>query len=351
MKKLTLYALLTFLFTAAPSVSAQSMLDVYFGGSKEALMHEATRLIQMPDPVFLPAGQQAEPDPAWIAEMGFEQLYETEPRHFTVRDHKQIFAYRFPNPSENTIILMHGTGSSAYMYNKTAGLLQVATQAEIYAVDLRGHGFSEGNSGDVDYIGQYADDLADLVQAIRDEKPNGKIIIAGHSMGGGIALRYAMNASNHQVDGFLLFAPLLGHNSPAMMPAQPAENSEDEPFMKIHIERIIGLSLLSEIGNSDYHSLPVLFFNVPADAPLRTYSYRANRSMAPDDYAAGLSAVTPPLLVLIGSADEAFSATATRQAVQENSRGEIQIIEGASHNGVRHHAQSFVFIKDWFSAL
>lgn len=65
---------------------------------------------------------------------------------------------------------------------------QEATQAEVFAIDLRGHGKSDGKDGDVDYINQYADDLADIVSAIRKQKPKGKIIIAGHSMGGGVAL-------------------------------------------------------------------------------------------------------------------------------------------------------------------
>lgn len=237
------------------------------------------------------------------------------------------------------------------MYNKTAGLLQEATQAEVYAIDLRGHGLSEGNSGDVDYINQYVDDLADVIGAIREEKPNGKMIIAGHSMGGGVALRYAMAKQYEQPDGFLLFAPLIGHNSPAFLQAESSENITEEPFMKIHIERIIGLTMLGEIDNHAYDSLPVLFFNFPEAFPLRKYSYRANKSMTPDDYVTGLNAVNKPLLVLMGSEDEAFSPAATKEAILTNSNGAIQIIDKVSHNGVRHNTKSFTFIKDWFSKL
>lgn len=73
--------------------------------------------------------------------------------------------------------------------------------------------------------------------------------------------------------------------------------------------------------------------------------------MAPDDYVAGLKAVNEPMLVLIGSEDEAFSFEAMKKAILENSNGEVQIINNASHNGVRHNTQSFTFIKDWFSKL
>ena len=351
MKNLNIYTFLTFLFLASTSVSAQSMLELFFGGNKDSVTIEANKLIHLPEPTFKPITQPTELIPEAIADMGFEQIYKSETSYFTVRDNKRIFAYRFPNRSQNTIVLVHGVASNAYMYNKTAGLLQEATQAEVYAIDLRGHGQSEGNSGDVDYINQYVDDLADIIRIIRKEKPNGKIIIAGHSMGGGVALRYAIAKQYEQPDGFLLFAPLIGHISPAFQQGEASESIAEEPFMKIHIERIIGLTMLNEIGNHNYDSLPVLFFNLPEAVPLRKYSYRANKGTAPDDYVAGLKAVDKPLLILMGSEDEAFSPEATKEAILKNSKGQIQIIDKASHNGVRHNTQSFTFIKDWFSKL
>jgi len=351
MRTLKIYTFITFLSLGSVSVSAQSMLDLYFGGNKDSLINEATNLIHKQEPTFNPAISMTAPDSATIAEMGFEQVYKSENRFFELRDNKKIFAYRFTSQSDNTIILIHGVGSNAYMYNKTAGLLQKSTEAEVYAIDLRGHGQSDGIIADVDYINQYVDDLADIISTIHKEKPNGKIIIAGHSMGGGIALRYAMEKEYEQPDGFLLFAPPIGHNSPAFPQGEATENITEEPFMKIHIERIIGLSMLNEIGNHDYDSLPVLFFNLPEAVPLRKYSYRANKSMTPDDYVAGLKAVTEPMLVLMGSEDEAFSAIATKEAILKNSTGEMQIINGTSHNGVRHNAKSFTFIKDWFLKL
>jgi pimeloyl-ACP methyl ester carboxylesterase len=351
MNSFKIYFFLTLLFLRSTSVSAQSMLELYFGGNKDSLTIEAIKLIHTPEPTFKHIDQQAEPNPSLIADMGFEQVNKSENRFFTVRDNKKIFACKFVKQSKNTLILIHGVKSNAYKYNKTAGLLQEATQAEVYAIDLRGHGQSEGSIGDVDYINQYVDDLADIISIVRKEKPNGKIIIAGHSMGGGIALRYAMEKQYDQPDGFLLFAPLIGHNSPAIPQDQASESKSEEPFMKIHIERIIGLTMLNEIGNHEYDSLSVLFFNLPETVPLRKYSYRANKSMTPDDYVAGLKAVNKPMLVLIGSEDEAFSPATTKEAILKNSIGEIQLIEKVSHNGVRHHAQSFIFIKNWFSKL
>ncbi|MCU0343578.1 MAG: lysophospholipase [Ignavibacterium sp.] len=342
--------LIVILFSMVQIAFGQRILKDYFNRNKDSLVIEATKLINIPGPTFKPY-QPKNIEPEAIRDMGFEQNYKTEDYYFTVRDKKKIFAYRFPENSGNTIILLHGVASNGYLHNKTAGLLREATQAEVFSLDLRGHGKSEGNIGDVDYINQYVDDLADIIITIRKEKPKGKIIITGHSMGGGIALRYAMEKQYEQPDGFLLFAPLIGHNSPAILQGKRTENIAEEPFMKLHIERMIGLAMLNEIGDHNYDSLPVLYFNLPESVPLRKYSYRANKSMTPDDYVEGLKAVNKPMLVLIGSNDEAFSSEATKEAVLKNSKGEIQIIDKATHNGVRHNSQSFGFIKEWFSEL
>ena len=338
------------LFLSVNTVLGQSILQDYFKGNKDSLVIEASKLINMPDPSFK-LSQPTKIDPEAIEEMGFEQVYKANDCYFTVRDKRKVFAYQFPIKSGNTIILIHGVASTAYLYNKTAGLLQEATQAEVFAIDLRGHGKSEGKAGDVDYINQYADDLADIIKTIRKQKPKGKIIIAGHSMGGGVALNYAIQKNKTKIDGYLLFAPLLGHNSPAIQQTPPTETSEVEPFMKIHFSRIIGLKMFNEIGNHSNDSLPVLFFKLPENMPLRKYTYRANMSMTPEDYKQGLKSVNVPMLVLIGSKDEAFNAEATKKAVLENSKADIQIIEDITHNGISHNLQAYKLIKKWFSAL
>ena len=94
MKNFKIYAFLTFLFLGSISVSAQSMLNLYFGGNKDSLTIEATKLIQTAEPIFNQTAPPPDPDPALIAEMGFEQVYKSENRFFAVRDNKKIYAYR-----------------------------------------------------------------------------------------------------------------------------------------------------------------------------------------------------------------------------------------------------------------
>lgn len=69
--------------------------------------------------------------------------------------------------------------------------------------------------------------------------------------------------------------------------------------------------------------------------------------MSPEDYKAGLQAVAKPLLVLVGSQDEAFTAAAFESAIEENSRGQVHLIEGVSHNGILQNSAAMRIIKEW----
>ena len=49
--------------------------------------------------------------------------------------------------------------------------------AHIITPDLRGHGFSPERRGDIDYIGQLEDDLADLISELKNDYPNAHIVL------------------------------------------------------------------------------------------------------------------------------------------------------------------------------
>ena len=351
MNQVKIFTLLIIIISVVNPNYGQTILDLYFGGNKDKLIEEAEKLIHLPEPTFKHTFHPLDTNAVINVGVELEKMYASEKRFFVVRDHNKIFAYRFGKHANVTILFIHGVGSSAYAHYKTAALLHETTKAEVYAIDLRGHGQSEGKAGDVTYINQYADDIADIIKEIKGERPEQKIILAGHSMGGGITLRYAMEDHYPAVDGFLLLAPLLGHNSPAFQETEQTEKVNSDGFMKIHMERIIGLTMLNEIEHHEYDSLAVLFLNRPDHVSLRKYSFRANKSMAPEDYASGLQSVNKPMLVLMGSKDEAFSAVATKEAVLKYSGADMHIIEGATHNEITHNEQCLTFIKHWISTL
>ena len=272
---------------------------------------------------------------------------EFTPQQYTMRDGETLFARRFPADSDDTILMLHGVTSDSSAFNNTAVLLQQASGAEVIALDLRGHGQSGGTVGHVDYIGQYEDDVADVVAAIRAQKPNGRFILAGHSMGGGIALQYAMLDDAPAVDGYLMFAPHLGTNAPTMMPRPEGAVAEAAAaYSQLHVPRLIGLIMLNNVGIRGLNHLDTLYFNL-TDEVTHTYSFGATANSAPQDYVAALTAVDAPMLVVVGSNDEAFVATEYPAAVTAHSSGDVHIIDGENHNTVLDSADAMAVIENW----
>ena len=85
--------------------------------------------------------------------------------------------------------LVHGSsGGSRSMHTLAQAL--AARGVETFAIDVRGHGAS-GTRGDIGYLGQLDDDLADLVGHDPQHPPTAAITLVGFSSGGGFALRVA----------------------------------------------------------------------------------------------------------------------------------------------------------------
>lgn len=161
------------------------------------------------------------------------------PRYFTARDGETLFARHFPAASETTILLLHGVTLESAAFNVSGPLLRQVSGAGVVALDLRGHGQSGGVAGNVDSIGQYEDNVADVIAAVRREQPGSRVPLAGHSMGGGIALRFARLEDAPPVDGYLLFASHLGTSAPTI----PELQSEMEDFVadytQLHVPLVV----------------------------------------------------------------------------------------------------------------
>jgi alpha-beta hydrolase superfamily lysophospholipase len=267
---------------------------------------------------------------------------------FHMRDEAVLRGREFGPIAPVTILFLHGVMSSSDEYLETCSQLHSLTGARVIALDLRGHGRSDGTPGDIHYIGQYEDDVADVLTLVHREQPVGRIILAGHSMGGGIVMRYVSLHSKPAADGYLLFAPHFGVKSPTMrLGPAPGAASIGEPLMKLALPRVLGLIMLNSVGVRSFNGLDTLFFNVPPAFPIHAYSFRAMVSMTPDNYVAALTADSKPLLVIVGSNDEAFYADRFSSVVSIHQNGKTELISGPTHDGIVHSAAALSAAADW----
>jgi alpha-beta hydrolase superfamily lysophospholipase len=269
------------------------------------------------------------------------------------RDGTRLFARRIQADASTTIVFMHGIAPTGSAMETGALRLHAATGADVIIPDFRGHGRSGGNPRDVSYIGQYEDDLEDIIRFIHRDKPADRIIIAGYSMGGGVAMRYVLKDDATVPDAYLLFAPNFGEG-PTQKSQDGIEGEDKEASAYIHFDarRFLGIALFNSVGIRAFDLLPILYFNTPSG--IMEYSYRAVLSaqpIQPNTADLALQAVTSPLLVVIGSEDEVFEADQFEPFVSENSQGETVILPGLNHEGIITDPSTFEIVEAWYRNL
>jgi alpha-beta hydrolase superfamily lysophospholipase len=103
------------------------------------------------------------------------------------------------------VVIAHGFGEHGGRFAHVAQRL-AADGDGVYAIDHHGHGRSDGPRGRVS-IDDAAEDLDRLIVTAAGRHPGRPVFLLGHSMGGAIALRYAM-LHQDRLAGLILTAPL-----------------------------------------------------------------------------------------------------------------------------------------------
>jgi len=275
---------------------------------------------------------------------------------FPARDGTALFYRRYDSasPSPRIVILVHGSAWHGMQFHQMAKYLSERGLGTVILPDMRGHGFTPAQRGDIDHIGQLEQDMADLIDHVGAGIDGPQIVLGGHSSGGGFAVRFAGGQYGHKADAFMLMAPFLKHNAPTTRPnaggwARPA------------VRRIIGLTMLNAVGIRLLNHLAVISFAMPRPVLEGTYgrtattqySFALNQSFAPrSDYGADLAAIRQPLLVLAGGDDEAFVADGYEPVISAHAAGgTYHVLPGVNHLGIVSDRRAMETAGDWLSKL
>jgi alpha-beta hydrolase superfamily lysophospholipase len=112
-----------------------------------------------------------------------------------------------PTPPRAVVALVHGFGEHCGRYTYLAEALTAAGYA-LSGFDHRGHGHSPGLRGHVEHFQEFLDDVAAFLPAAQALAPGAPLFLMGHSMGGLIALDYAIRQPQG-LAGVIGSAPLL----------------------------------------------------------------------------------------------------------------------------------------------
>ena len=268
-------------------------------------------------------------------------------KRFEARDGSEL-SYRFyPSSAERILIFVHGSSYHGAAYHELAQRLAEGGAAKVVLPNLRGHYQSGRRRGDVDYIGQLEDDLADLIGLLRGQGHEEPVLLGGHSSGGGFTIRFAGGPWAHLVSGYLLLAPVI--------PTSPAVKGGDAGgWANLHRRRLFGLIVLGMLGFHGLDGLPIIEFNKPEiywdGSETLSYSYRLNSSYHPRyDYEADLRAIPADLLlVIVGQEDEAVDGLALQSLIAQSAPGaSMKILSGVDHFGVFSANETIETVALW----
>ena len=217
---------------------------------------------------------------------------------------RRLFVRRWTPPQGTTevrapVVLVHGYAEHSGRYDHV-GSAFATSGAVTWAMDLRGHGRSEGPRANIERL-EWA--LADLDQLV--DRAGAGVVMFGHSLGGALAAAYAVTRPG-KLSGLVLSAP--------------AVHLARRPFWQVWPVRALasvapsaGVARVLPEGLSRDPQIVESFVDDPlvwhGRAPARTVieMYRAGRA------ALGRAAeLTVPFLVVHGEADPIVPLSSTR---------------------------------------
>lgn len=160
------------------------------------------------------------------------------------QDHLKIVYRQWPMAhAKGSVVIVHGLKDHSGRYQEFAQRLNAAGYSA-YALDLRGHGQSDGPRQRVADFNDYLRDLQRLVMLVQAREANRPVFLFGHSMGGAIVTQYALTF-DQPLAGLILSAPAIKEDanvSPALIaalqglaqhfPAMPALHLEFKDFTR-----------------------------------------------------------------------------------------------------------------------
>ncbi len=135
----------------------------------------------------------------------------------TSPDGTTLFTRRWTpdRPTRAVVALVHGVHEHSGRYAYLASAL-MARGVAVRALDLRGHGQSDGQRGQVEAFDDYVTDVAPFVEEVLADA-DVPVFLMGHSMGGLVVAATVVERGTDGLAGVVLSSPALQVSAPALL--------------------------------------------------------------------------------------------------------------------------------------
>jgi alpha-beta hydrolase superfamily lysophospholipase len=240
------------------------------------------------------------------------------------------------------IVLLHGHGEHIGRYAHVGQAFANAGFA-LLGFDLRGHGLSEGPRGHTPSYQHLNNDVTDFWEQAERRYPGAPCFLYGHSMGGNLALNYALTARS-ALKGVIATGPWLrlAFEPPAAKVALGRVMNNIAPaFAQPSGIEQAALSRDAEVVRA-YASDPLVHDRISARLFLTIY----DSGLWIIEHAAGLSL---PTLLMHGGADRLTSCEASREFAAKSDKVTLRVWDGFYHeiHNEPEKAQVIQVMIDW----
>ena len=254
----------------------------------------------------------------------------------TTSDGSTLFLRHWVGAGRNNVavLIFHGITAYSEPYGRVVAEGLAAAGFDVYGLDLRGHGRSDGARGDVPSAERLARDLCETVAFVKARFP--KVVVLGHSLGVITAL-IAANRCPEGIDGLVLVSA--GNQVRPGVYRKPKASAALKMLFGIALFRSrpwIGYYREGMLGRDD----PLFNFRYTARFYSAVYGMnpwavvrmlRENVIDSPNMHPSRTLGV--PLIVAVGDRDEMFSVESSRTFFESlgATQKEFLVVPGAQH--------------------
>ncbi|MGH7761379.1 MAG: lysophospholipase [Candidatus Dormibacteraceae bacterium] len=254
-------------------------------------------------------------------------------------------AYRaWPNAgSDTTFAVVHGLGEHSGRYERLAEAM-ARHGMSTYALDLRGHGESEGQRGHVDSWSQWTDDVSAFVKHV-EELAGAEVVPLGHSFGGVALLSAVLAGKLASSERFAVSSPALKLRLQA-----PAWKTAVAPFASKIVPR---LAMDNEVDPATVSRIPEVVVAYRDDQLVHS---RISSRMytewqkATVDILARAGQIGIPFLIFAGAADPLIDPEGSRRLHEMTpALSTLHVLAGRYHEPFNDLGSEEVFqlLADW----
>lgn len=269
---------------------------------------------------------------------------DNETEYFLSQDGLRLYYRHWDCEAPKKILcIVHGLGEHSGRYAEVATYLS-SRGITVFAIDLRGHGLSQGKRGHARSYALLLSDIEELLKTARAEYTELPMYLFGQSMGGNLVANYVLKMGINELSGYIVSSPWL-------------RLAFEPPRWKLRLARLVSRILPSITQPSDLN--PQSFSKDPAvieaynTDPLVHHAISAGLFLACT--AAGEEAlqrafeVKLKALVIHGNADPLINWKASKTYAEHHEMAEWVELDGVLHEPFNDVGKEAIMKKlaDW----